>query len=216
MPLLRAAAPRPDEISPETPPEGREVHLARLASGDADVRRRAAQVLAGDPAASAALAACLPDEPARSVRDALFASLVETGGTLVAGLIAPLLRGEDAGLRNSALDALKHLEADAVPVLDLLLADPDPDVRILAVEVTRAWPSALAVPRLQRVLANDPHLNVCVAAVDVATEVGTSDLIGTLADLRRRFAGDPFMVFAVEIACARINGTDGHAGGLGA
>ena len=71
--------------------------------------------------------------------------------------------------------------------------------------MTRTWPSALAVPRLRRVIENDSHVNVCGAAVDVATEVGTSDLLPALAGLRDRFANEQFLVFAVGVACSRIH-----------
>jgi len=92
-------------------------------------------------------------------------------------------------------------------VLDGLLSDPDTDVRILVVEVTRAWPRERAAPRLRRVFEREPHVNVCAAAVDVATEVGTEDLLPALGALRARFANEPFLGFAIDVACERIRGT---------
>jgi len=47
-------------------------------------------------------------------------------------------------------------------------------------------------------------VNVCAAAVDVATENGTATLLPALAAARQRFADEPFLVFAVDIARARI------------
>lgn len=200
MPLVRTTT-----ISPgATLPDSRELLLKRLSGSDPDDRRRAAHGLSCHPDATAALAARLECEPDLRVRDALFSSLVDIGGTPTASLVASLLRSADAGLRGGAVEALKRLGEDAFPVLDALLGDPDPDVRILVVEVTRAWPSALAVPRLQRVIENDPHVNVCGAAVDAATEAGTGDLLMALEGLRVRFADEPFLVFAVDIACSRL------------
>jgi HEAT repeat protein len=201
MPLVRAAAPTPEA----KPPDSRDLLLERLAGNDTDERRRAARALSREPEAAAALAARLQCEPEPSVRDALFGSLVEIGGTPAAELIAQLLHSDSATLRSGAVEALKRLHDDAVPVLDALLADPDPDARTLAVEVIRVWPSALAVPRLRRVFESEPHVNVCGAAVDVATEVGTGELIEALAGLRGRFAGEEFLVFAIDVACARIH-----------
>jgi HEAT repeat protein len=123
-------------------------------------------------------------------------------------LIAPFIRSDDASLRGGAIDALKRLETDAVGLLDALMSDPDTDVRILVIEVTRAWPSELVIPRLLRVFESEPHVNVCAAAVDVATEVGTEELLGPLGRLRARFVDEPFLVFAVDIACERISGDD--------
>jgi hypothetical protein len=58
---------------------------------------------------------------------------------------------------------------------------------------------------LRWIIENDPHVNVCGAAVDVATEVGTRDLVAPLVRLRVRFANDTFLGFAVDTACARID-----------
>jgi HEAT repeat protein len=142
----------------------------------------------------------------------LFGSLVEIGGLAVAALVAEHLRSGDAGLRGGAVEALKQLGADAIPVLDALLSDPDPDVRLLVVEVTRAWPSALAVPRLRRVFESDRHVNVCGAAVDVATELGTIDLLPALRELKQRYSDELFLAFAVDTACSRILAADERNG----
>jgi HEAT repeat protein len=206
MPLIRPAAGTPDTIS-ETLDSRRD----KLASGGVDERRHAARALARDPAAAPLLAACLESEPDPRVRDALFASLSDIGGPQAAELVAAFIRSDDAGLRGGAIEALKHLETDAVAVLDALMSDPDTDVRILAVEVTRAWPRELANPRLRRVLELESHVNVCAAAVDVATEVGIEDLLPALDGLRERFADEPFLVFAIDIACTRIRGDEAQA-----
>jgi HEAT repeat protein len=205
MPLIRASVGLPKVVRLAAPPDSRDLLLEQLAGNDVDERRRAARALSSDPDAASALAARLEVEPEPSVREALFGSLVDIGGALAANLVAPLLRSADAGLRGGAIVALKDLADDAAPVLDALLGDPDPDVRILAIEVTRAWPSALALPRLRRVIEHDPHVNVCGAAVDVATEVGTDELVAALVGLRARFANEPFLLFAVDIACSRID-----------
>jgi HEAT repeat protein len=204
MALVRAAPEAPKTA----PSESREALLEQLAGSDIDKRRRAARALSRDAGAVAALADRLEYEPESVVRNALFRSLVDIGGTMAVDLIARLLRSDDASLRGGAVEALKLLGDEAVAALDGLLSDPDPDVRILAVEVTRAWPSALAVPRLRRVLENDTHVNVCGTAVDVATEVGTGELVQTLADLRTRFPDQQFLLFAVDVACSRIRASD--------
>jgi len=203
MPLIRPAAGTLHAI-----PETLESPRDRLAGGDVDERRHAARALSRDPAAASVLAAHLQSEPDPRVRDALFASLSEIGGTQAAELVAAFIRSDDAGLRGGAIEALKRLETDAVAVLDALMNDPDTDVRILAVEVTRAWPREVADPRLRRVFEIEPHVNVCAAAVDVATEVGGEDLLASLDALRTRLAGEPFLVFAIDVACARIRGGD--------
>jgi HEAT repeat protein len=203
MPLIR-----PAEATPDATAEALKLRRDQLAGNDVDERRRAARALSGDPAAASVLAARLECEPDPRVRDALFGSLVDIGGTQAAELVAPFIRSDDASLRGGAVEALKHLGSVAAAVLDALMSDSDTDVRILAIEVTRAWPSELASPRLLRVFEHEPHVNVCAAAVDVATEVGTKDLLVALDGVRLRFASEPFLVFAVDIACDRIRGDD--------
>jgi len=203
MPLIRPVAG-----TSHTASETLESRRDKLAGGDVDERRHAARALARDPAAASLLASRLESEPDPRVRDALFASLSDIGGSQSAELVAAFIRSDDAGLRGGAIEALKRLESDAVVVLDALMNDPDTDVRILAVEVTRAWPRELANPRLRRIFELEPHVNVCAAAVDVATEVGTEDLLPALDGLRDRFADEPFLVFAIDVTCTRIRGDD--------
>lgn len=200
MPLIRSAAVVADATT-----ENAGSHRDRLAGDDIDERRRAARALAADPAAAPVLAARLACEPDPRVRDALFGSLVDIGGTQAAELVAPFIRSEDAGLRSGAVEALKRLESHAVSVVDELMNDPDTDVRILVIEITRVWPAELAMPRLRRVFELEPHVNVCAAAVDVATEVGTEDLLVALDRLRTRFASEAFLNFAIDVACERCH-----------
>jgi HEAT repeat protein len=208
MPLVRAAVTTPQPAatpSPtQSPTQSRETLLAQLGGPDADGRRQAARALASDPGAVAALAARLDAEPDAAVRDALFASLSDIGGAEAAGLVAPLLRSDDAGLRGGAIETLKRMGEDAEAALDLLLDDPDADIRLLAVEVLRVWSGARAAPRLHRIVEDETEINVCGAAIDVATEVGTEALIPPLQRLAARFGDDQFLSFAAGIACDRI------------
>jgi len=203
MPLVRSEVP---ELAPPAA-DPVETRIGRLADDDPGARRQAARSLAGVPAAAVPLATRIADEADPRVREALFGSLVGIGGAEVAALLAPLLRSGDAGLRNAALEVLKQLGALASgPAVDALLDDPSADVRLLAIEVTRAWPPRLAEPRLRRLIEADPHVNVCAAAVDVATEFGMASLLEPLAALPARFAGEPFLTFAARVARQRIAG----------
>jgi HEAT repeat protein len=201
MAFIKAGA---STFAPLPPPTADKTVPADLASPDPARRRQAARELAADATAAAALAARLDVETEPSVRQALFGSLVDIGGAEAAGLVAHSLRSRDAGLRNHAIEALKQMGDPAFAAVDTLLGDADPDVRLLAIEVTRAWSSAQAGPRLRRIIEADPHVNVCAAAVDVATELGTGALLAPLAALRERFADEGFLVFAVDVASDRL------------
>ena len=173
MPLVRGGV--------ATSPGG--VPREQLDSTDAGQRRRAAKALAGGRGNAPLLVSCLGVETDANVRAALFAGLVSIGGEAVAARIAALLRIGDPGLRGGAVKALQQLGDAAEPVVDALLRDVDADLRLLAVEVTRAWPAEVAAVR-------------------------TPALLGALARLRLRFAGEPFLAFAAEVARARIRASD--------
>jgi HEAT repeat protein len=207
MPLVRASPTAP---TPKPPPESRDALLQRLTATNQADRRRAAHALAADPTAVVILADRLELEPDPAVRDALFAALVDIGGATAAERLAALVHLDDAALRGGAIQALKAFKPPACVALDGLLQNPDPDVRLLAIEVTRAWPAELAAPRLRRIIDSDPHVNVCAAAVDVAAELGTAELIFPLAALRLRFADNAFLGFAVDVASARIADSAGR------
>ena len=175
-----------------------------LEHADAGRRWRAVRALAGEAGLGDTLAARLTEEHDVAVRAGLFTALTAIGGAPAAERLAPFLRSPDAALRGGAIEALKQLRAAAIPVVDALLADDDADTRLLAVEVTRAWPEADSVQRLTAILARDAAVNVCAAAVDVASELTDVALLGPLAALRARFPGQDFILFAAEVARARI------------
>jgi hypothetical protein len=198
MPFVKNNAPAEPAAPMEPAPD-----VACLGAADAARRRDAARALAGDAAAIAALMGRLQCESEPNVRAALFASLA-AGGPGAAALITPFLHSDDPGVRAGAIDALKSLEAEAAAAIDALLANADADLRLLAIEVVRGWPALLATPRLLRVLLHDSHVNVCAAALDVAAETGTAELLGALKRLRLRFPDQPFIHFAANVALARI------------
>lgn len=203
MPLKRA------ELAVETAPVavGFQVYLAELASANADTRRRAANALGHHEAQAAAdrkildaLAAQLDGERDVLVREAIFAAIGMIGGAAAACALAPLVRLDDAALRNGALETLKHLQSDAVEAVNGLLADADADVRLLTVEVMRSWPPAVAMPRLRALLAGETHVNVMGAVLDVAAAVGDASLLPALGACQARFAGEGFIEFALAEA----------------
>jgi HEAT repeat protein len=81
-------------------------------------------------------------------------------------------------------------------------------VRLLATELARNMPAAVATRILCSLLQHEQHPNVCAAAVDVLAEVGTRDAVPVLQACAERFAATPFLPFAVSIAIARISDTE--------
>lgn len=180
--------------------------LAGLDAPDPAVRRRAVRGLGAHPQAVPELCARLLVEPALSVRTVLFTSLIRLKSPAVVEALVPLLREEDAGLRNEATEALQEMPEEVAPYIESLLRDPDSDVRILAIQVLSALPHPDAPRWLVQVIEDDPHVNVCAAAVDCLAEVGGDEAVAPLLALKRRFADRPFVRFAVDLAVRRIEG----------
>lgn len=142
-------------------------HLRRkLENVDAEERREAAVDLsrAGRGAVPLLLRA-LGDTDWR-VRKTAVEGLVALGGEEVTtGLVHRLSAEDNAGARNSAIEALIQIGVPAVAPLLPLLETADPDVRKFAVDVLGDIRDARAVPRLIDTL-NDTDENVRVAAAE--------------------------------------------------
>ena len=108
-----------------------------------------------------------------------------------------------------AIEALQSLPDAILPFMASLLADGDSDVRLLATELARNMPAADATQVLCRLLEHEQHPNVCAAAIEVLAEVGTRDAVPALQACAERFAGIPFLPFAVSTAIARISDAEG-------
>jgi HEAT repeat protein len=198
MPLVkRGGAARPE--AREEPLAGQEADQA-LRDPDA-TRRRAAALGWGEGADPAPLAKALAVERDPRVREALVTALIRLGA---AGEVVPFLRSADAGLRAAAVEVLQCLPEQAFPHLPRLLADPDPDVRILAAEAVRTQPAERATELLSHALEREAHPSACATAVDVLAELGTPDAAPALRAVAARFGSDPFLPFAVSAALARI------------
>jgi HEAT repeat protein len=178
--------------------------LAQLQSGDADERRWAARDLAAHPQAAQRLAERLLRERDLSVRDACFTSLGSIGTDAAAAALEPLLRSDDAGLRNGAIEALAAMPAPAARRMDHLLRDTDPDVRIFAVNLLGDLVHDHVPAWLDRVLREERAVNVVAAAIEVIAEVGGAANLPALRTAAHRFPDEPFIGFAADMAADRI------------
>jgi len=200
MPLIRREPA--DRAAPAEADLGQAA--AALRSGNAEERRQAARRLAAEPAAAGLLGAALAAEQDGRVRGAILTSLTRLGSSDSVGAVIPHLRSDDAGLRTGALDALREMITAVRPRLPGLLADPDPDIRVLCCDLVRELPAADATDLLCNVLDRDPEPNVCGAAVDVLAEIGTSAALPALQKCAARFREQRFLAFAISVAAERI------------
>lgn len=201
MPLVR----RPTISGASSTPIAPEGDLAAaLAHADPEIRRSAARALADMPGGLDALAGALGGELDPRVREAITMGLLRIGSDAAVAALIRQLRSDDAALRSLVVETLQEMPVAAAPHLPDLLADPDPDVRILAAEIARSMPAEDAASLLADALAGEQHPNVAAGIVEVLIEIGTSDAVDALRIARRRFADEPFLPFAVDIALERL------------
>jgi len=143
----------------------------RLESLDAEERREAAVDL-GHRGAEAVplLFRSLGDRDWR-VRKTTVDALVAIGGErVIEGLLRALNAPDNAGARNSAIEALVRIGGPAVSALLPLIETPDPDVRKFVVDILGDIKDTRAVPALITRL-EDADENVRVAAAEALGKI---------------------------------------------
>ncbi|MFT5588652.1 MAG: HEAT repeat protein [Bradyrhizobium sp.] len=178
--------------------------IDQLDDADPATRRWAARDLLAFPASTGALVARLKREDDRSVREFILTSLTRLGDEIAVAGLVEWLRSEDAVMRNEAIEAMKALPDEVAPIMGGLLADADPDVRIMAVNVLESLRHPHVEEWLINVIDNDSVINVCGTAVDLLGEVGSAAARTPLLRLRERFADEPYIRFATDLALKRI------------
>ena len=175
-----------------------------LESADAGVRRHAARQLAGCTDDSSALVSRLEREQDGAVREVILNSLARLNDVVAVEGLVRCLRSEDAALRNEVIETIRQMGTEVAPVLESLLADPDPDVRIFVVNILDSERHPEVERWLIQVIDHDDHVNVCATAVDQLCEVGTEAAIEPLLRLKARFASEAYIQFAAGLALQRI------------
>jgi HEAT repeat protein len=177
--------------------------LEALTSPDAGVRRWSALDLAGVREAVPALAGALASEPDVAVRDAILTTLAEIDSEEIPDLLASYLRAPDARLRNAVTEIIAQLSGTPA-IIDGLLRDTDPHMRISAVMVLTLMVDPSVPAKLTAVIENDSDPRVVAAAVGELAELGDASHLPLLAGARARFVDDPFVAFTVDLAAERV------------
>lgn len=117
------------------------------------------------------------------------------------------LRSANPAVRSTAVARLQEAPDALASVAPALLREDDPSVRIMTLTALASTTHPDLESWVIRVLDEDPDVNVCAAAVDLLGEIGTSAARPSLDALPTRFAGQPYIRFAVRVALERL--TDG-------
>lgn len=196
MPLVRKGA---GEAIPSSA-----IDLTALTTGSPDERWSAARAAPLTPEGVEALAAALRLETDERVREAIFTSLARAATPQSVEAVLPHLRSDDARMRTGALDALKAMPAAVAPRLAELLADADPDVRLLSCEIARELPGPEVTRLLCDLLDRETAANVCGAAVEMLTEIADPSAVPALERCAARFPSEAFLTFAIRVALDNI------------
>jgi two-component system chemotaxis response regulator CheY len=169
--------------------------LHALGDPDPAVRTAAVLALADVEAAVASFVLRMAVETDVQVRAALVAQLVRHDRPdVVDGLVGHLL-SDDAALRVDVVHVLARTAGSTLERMPQWLADPDPDLRILAVMVLAELDHPSVIGWLSRLVREDGHANVVAAAVaELVVRAGPA----CAADVRAaaaRFPDDPFITF---------------------
>ncbi|MFB9969878.1 HEAT repeat domain-containing protein [Pseudoroseomonas cervicalis] len=150
------------------------------------------------------LAAALRAERDRPAQEAMLAALAAIATPEALAALLGLLRAEEAWLRNAALAALQEVGAPAAEGLRGLLAAADPELRIAALSGLAGLRRAEVEGWVLALLEHEAEPNVCAAAVEALDRIGSAAAAAPLEALARRFAREPFLVFAARAVRARL------------
>ncbi len=143
----------------------------KLQSSDAEDRREATVVLGrAGRAAVPLLFRAITDADWRVRKTAVEALVAIGDSSVIEGLVKQLSSHDNAGARNSAIEALVHIGAQAVDVLLTSLTTPDADVRKFIVDILGDIRDFRAVPALIEGL-QDRDENIRVASAEALGKI---------------------------------------------
>lgn len=135
------------------------------------------------------------------IQEAAESSLRKIGGKEAIAAVLPLLRSEDAPVRNLSMDILREVGHQDVAALIDLLHDDDPDMRIFASDILGSAKNSLAVDALCEALLKDPEVNVRYQAAVSLGDLG----MGEAADcLNKAMEDDEWVQYSVIEALTKI------------
>jgi HEAT repeat protein len=135
------------------------------------------------------------------VQEAADMALRRIGGKEVVVAVLPLLRSDDAPVRNLSMDILRQVGGDDFSSLVGLLHDSDPDIRIFGSDILGSTGNKLAVAPLCDALLKDPEVNVRYQA---AVSLGELAHASAAKCLGKAMEDDEWVQFAVIEALAKI------------
>ena len=135
------------------------------------------------------------------VQEAVDRALRKIGGPVVVNAVIPLLRSDEAPVRNISMDLLRALGSSDFEALSNLLNDDDADIRIFASDILGSVGTVMAVPPLCKALLHDPEVNVRYQA---AVSLGALAYPEAAKALNHALQDEEWVQFAVIEALTKI------------
>ncbi len=133
-----------------------------------------------------------------SVQDAILNVLQEINQEPIAEKLIPFLRSQDAGLRNRVIETLQNMPDQMEKHIEDLLNDPDPDIRIFAINILESMKHKDVPKWLLNTALRDEHINVVATALDALTELVTPDMKEDLKKIKQKFKDEPYINFVID------------------
>src|SRR4030043_2141270 len=121
--------------------------------------------------------------------------------TYIGGLIQLLYREDNAGARNSAIEALVKLNKKATPFLIEAFNTPNRDVRKFIIDVLGGFKDSRSLPLMLNALKDDDE-NVRATAIEHIGKIGESSVVNALIELLE--SGDIWTAYPAADALGRI------------
>lgn len=170
-----------------------------LNSPDPVLRRGAAKLLSDYPESIEVLFQRLLDETDNSVCEAIATSIIKLSSVDVAFKVSSLFRSESARLRALADEILKNLQPEHIlPVIDTLLFDSDPAVRMYAVTVIGLTSNEALTLHLVELIYREQDVNVTAYAIDILSNLKDARFFQIVLFVRRKFPDDPYIGFVID------------------
>jgi len=139
--------------------------------------------------------------PSVGVQEAAEYALRKIRGQQVVIALLPLLRSDEAPVRNVAMDILREIGSDSIESIQPYMQDDDVDLRIFITDILGYCRTHQACLLLCRALLKDPEVNVRYQA---AVSLGTLAFPEAVNSLCQAMHDEEWVQFAVVEALAKI------------
>jgi len=143
------------------------------------------------------------------IQEAADSSLRKIGGKETVQAVLPLLRADDAPVRNLSMDILREVGSQDLGSLIAMIHDEDADIRIFVTDILGSTDNLLAVEPLCEALLKDPEVNVRYQAAVSLGELGKEEAASCL---NKAIADEEWVQYSVIEALTKI----GHSSSVDA